>query len=77
MECEKMAKNKIHLDIDSLASITDTTSQNVSTLQGQASSADTHIAAINNPHGVTANQVSAYTKLEVDNLITGVVEDLD
>ena len=77
MECDRMAKNKIHFDIDSLETVTDTNSQSISTLQGQATTAEQHINSTTHPHQVTADQVDAYTKNEVDNLITAVVEDLD
>ena len=70
-------KNKIHFDIDTLETIADTQGQAIDTLESQASSADDHIADLNNPHQVTAAQVGAVTQDELTNAITAVVEDLD
>ena len=70
-------KNKIHFDIDTLETLSDTQGQAISTLEGQATTINEHIDARNNPHQVTAAQVGAVTAGELANAIDAVVEALD
>lgn len=62
---------------DDMKSVEDKVNEIITKHNATVKSKDEHVESVSNPHGVTAHQVDAYTKREVDILIANVMDRID